>query len=192
MLENKDILLPAPKRAGGITLLEALSLRRSGRDFSSVDIDLQVISDLLWAAWGRNRNKGRVAPSSHNSQEVSIYVALPLGTYIYDTDENKLKCVLDEDIRPLCGLQDFVAEAPMNLIFVADLSLLVGKDERSAVETAYVDTGFISQNVYLACAAYGLTNVVRVSIDKEALAAKLSLGDTQIITLSQSLGYPKL
>lgn len=186
-----NIVLPAPEKEGGLPLMEVLMKRRSGRTFSEKELDLQTLSNLLWATFGYGMGgKRRTAPSSHNRQETDIYVALASGTYIYRPAENILEMVLADDIRPLTGLQDFVAVAPLNLIFVADTSKITGKDERGTVETAYVDTGFISQNTYLYCASAGLVTVTRAMIDKPALAAKLSLRPEQVITLAQTVGYP--
>lgn len=190
MSSTKDILLPSPQTEGGIPLMEALMRRRSSRSFSDREIDLQTLSNLLWATFGYAAGgKRRTAPSSHNRQETEIYVAMKSGTYIYNPTENILIQVLEEDIRPLTGLQDFVGVAPVNLIFVADTSKITGKDERGTVETAYVDTGFISQNTYLFCASFGLSTVTRAMIDKGALSAKLGLKESQLITLSQTVGY---
>lgn len=187
-----NIVLPTPEKEGGLPLMEVLMKRRSGRTFSEKELDLQTLSNLLWATFGYGMGgKRRTAPSSHNRQETDIYVALASGTYIYRPTENILEMVLADDIRPLTGLQDFVAVAPLNLIFVADTSKITGKDERGTVETAYVDTGFISQNTYLYCASAGLVTVTRAMIDKVALGAKLSLRPEQIITLSQTVGYPQ-
>lgn len=187
-----NIVLPTPEKEGGLPLMEVLMKRRSGRTFSEKELDLQTLSNLLWATFGYGMGgKRRTAPSSHNRQETDIYVALASGTYIYRPAENILEMVLADDIRPLTGLQDFVAVAPLNLIFVADTSKITGKDERGTVETAYVDTGFISQNTYLYCASAGLVTVTRAMIDKVALGAKLSLRPEQIITLSQTVGYPQ-
>jgi SagB-type dehydrogenase family enzyme len=187
-----NIVLPAPKKEGGLPLMEALMKRRSSRKFSEREIDLQTLSDLLWATFGfGGGGKRRTAPSSHNRQETDLYVALASGTYVYDPAENVLKLVLAEDIRALTGMQDFVPVAPLNLVYVADTSKITGKDERGTIETAYVDTGFISQNAYLFCASAGLSTVTRAMIDKQALAAKLSLRPEQVITLAQTVGYPE-
>ena len=192
MTANGNIVLPAPQREGGLPLMEALMKRRSSRKFSEREIDLQTLSDLLWATFGfGGGGKRRTAPSSHNRQETDLYVALSSGTYVYDPVENVLKLVLAEDIRALTGMQDFVPVAPLNLVYVADTSKITGKDERGTVETAYVDTGFISQNAYLFCASAGLSTVTRAMIDKQALAAKLSLRPEQVITLAQTVGYPE-
>ena len=187
-----NIVLPAPKKEGGLPLMEALMKRRSSRKFSEREIDLQTLSDLLWATFGfGGGGKRRTAPSSHNRQETDLYVALASVTYVYDPVENVLRLVLAEDIRALTGMQDFVPVAPLNLVYVADTSKITGKDERGTVETAYVDTGFISQNAYLFCASAGLSTVTRAMIDKQALAAKLSLRPEQVITLAQTVGYPE-
>lgn len=191
-MTSVNIVLPAPQREGGLPLMEALMKRRSSRKFSGREIDLQTLSNLLWATFGYGGGgKRRTAPSSHNRQETDLYVALPSGAYIYAPAENVLKQILEEDIRPLTGLQDFVSEAPLNVIFVADTSKITGKDERGTIETAYVDTGFISQNLYLYCASAGLGTVTRAMVDKVALAEKLSLRPEQIITLVQTVGYPQ-
>lgn len=191
-MTSVNIVLPAPQREGGLPLMEVLMKRRSSRKFSEREIDLQTLSDLLWATFGYGGGgKRRTAPSSHNRQETDIYVALPSGAYLYDPAENVLRQILKEDIRPLTGLQDFVSEAPLNVIFVADTSKITGKDERGTIETAYVDTGFISQNLYLYCASAGLGTVTRAMVDKVALAEKLSLRPEQIITLVQTVGYPQ-
>ena len=187
-----NIVLPTPEKEGGLPLMEALMKRRSSRKFSDREIDLQTLSDLLWATFGfGGGGKRRTAPSSHNRQETDLYVALSSGTYIYDPAENMLRLVLAEDIRVLTGMQDFVPVAPLNLVYVADTSKITGKDERGTIETAYVDTGFISQNAYLFCASAGLSTVTRAMIDKPALAAKLSLRPEQVITLAQTVGYPE-
>ncbi len=192
MTANGNIVLPAPQREGGLPLMEALMKRRSSRKFSEREIDLQTLSDLLWATFGfGGGGKRRTAPSSHNRQETDLYVALSSGTYVYDPAENMLRLVLAEDIRALTGMQDFVPVAPLNLVYVADTSKITGKDERGTIETAYVDTGFISQNAYLFCASAGLVTVTRAMIDKQALAAKLSLRPEQVITLAQTVGYPE-
>lgn len=192
IMTAQDIELPAPNKTGGMPLMEALECRGTARDFSTQEIDPQTLSNLLWAAWGYNRNNSakRTAPSSHNRQDISVYVSLPMGTYLYNARENVLEMVLAEDIRFLTGVQDFVGKAPVNLIFVSDISKITGKDERGTYETAYVNTGFISQNVYLFCASAGLSTVTRAMVDKQALSQKLGFGKHHVITLVQTVGWP--
>ena len=170
-------------------LRDAIQARRSERSFARRPLDLQTLSDLLWAAFGFISSKRRSAPSSHNRQETDLYVLLEQGAYRYDPVGNKLVGVSEEDLRAASGSQDYVGTAPLELAFVTDKSKITGKTDRGVVETIYVDTGFISQNVYLFCASEGLATVVRAMVPKDSLSAKLNLSPSQEITLVQSVGW---
>lgn len=182
------IQLPEPIKRGGMPLYETLTNRKSCRKIATQDLSMEELSNILWCAYGYNREGRRTAPSSHNSQEFDLYVAIKKGTYLYNPEDHSLELKFDEDLRALCGLQDFVASAPLTIIFVANRDKIKGKDERGVTETIYVDTGFISQNIYLYCASESLANVVRAMIDKEALSKKLHLSDNQEITLAHTIG----
>ena len=172
--------------------MEALKLRRSSREFSGRKLPDQVLSNLLWAAWGVNRPDSgkRTAPSAMNRQEIDVYVATADGAYLYDAKANELKPVSAEDVRALTGRQKFVKDAPVNLIYVADLAKMRGPAEQKAMWAA-ADTGFIAQNVYLFCASEGLATVVRGLVDKPALTKALKLRDDQMVILAHTVGYPK-
>ena len=89
-----SIVLPAPRKQGGLPLMEALVQRRSSREFKPDALPMPLLSDLLWAAYGVNRaDGGRTAPSALNAQEVDVYVALPSGAYRYDAANHKLHLV---------------------------------------------------------------------------------------------------
>ncbi len=187
---NADIILPEASRQGGMPVMEAFARRRSGRDFDpSRDLDLQTLSDLLWAAWGVNRRKGRTAPSSCNRQEITAYVFLKSGVYTYDAFTNSLHLISEEDLRAASGSQPFVGSAPLEIALVADTAKVTGKDERGITEAIYANAGFICENIYLFCAARGLCTVARALIPKEELAAKMRLSPCEVITLVQSIGY---
>lgn len=180
-----DLTLPVPRKTGGMPLMEALSARQTGRTFSEQTLSDQQLSDLLWAAFGINRDSGkRTAPSAMNRQEIDLYVALSSGLYLYDAKRNVLTQLLTEDIRGKAGRQPFVKTAPVCLIYVSD-------DERLKSEFyAATDTGFISQNVYLFCASEGLHTVVLGSIDKDALHNAMKLTPAQHVILTQPVGKP--
>ena len=185
---TKSIVLPTPQTEGGKPLMQVLKERKSGREFSPEKLPTQVLSNLLWAAWGVNRPDGRrTAPSSKNRQEIDIYVALAEGLYLYNAQDQRLDPVLDDDIRGAAASQAWARPAPVNLIYVADQARLGGPDD----PTAYVDTGFISQNVYLFSASEGLATVVHEIGDRVGLAKAMRLRSDQKITLAQTIGYPK-
>ncbi|MBR5100556.1 MAG: nitroreductase family protein [Bacteroidales bacterium] len=191
----KDIILPSPVCTGGMPLRDALMARRSMRNYSArrFDLDsaddLQLLADLLWAAFGPISPKRRSAPSSHNRQETELYVLLPEGAYLYEAADNRLAPVTDEDLRAASGAQDYVGTAAAEIAFVARKEKVTGKSPRGVVETIYVDTGFISENIYLFCASEGMATVVRAMVPKESLAARVRLEPEQEITLVQTVGW---
>jgi nitroreductase len=191
--ELKAIQLLPPQTDGGRPLMQVLKDRASSRNFSPEKLSVQVLSNMLWAAFGVNRPEsgGRTAPSASNSQDMDIYVAMADGLYSYDAKANLLKPVLADDIRALTGRQAFVKEAPVDLIYVSDLSKMTRAAPGDRDFYAAAHTGFISQNVYLFCASEGLATVVRASIDRPALAKAMGLRPDQKITLSQTVGHPK-
>lgn len=189
---GKPQALPAPQTTGGKPLMQALKERRTVRDYSSQAIPPQVLSNLLWAAFGVNRpnEKGRTAPSAHDVQEISIYVVTEQGVWLYDGIQHQLLPVHNKDIRALTGKQGFVKTAPLNLVYVSDWSKFTDDTDDYKRFYSATDTGFISQNVYLFCASEGLATMVRAYIDQPALAKALQLKKNQHIILAQSVGYP--
>ena len=188
----QPIPLPAPRTEGGKPMMQVFKERQSTREFSSRKLPDQVLSDLLWAAFGVNRPaiSHRTAPSAMNSQEIDLYVATADGLFLYDAPAHQLKPVLAEDLRAKTGGQDFVKEAPLALIFVADLPRLTKAKPEDRDFYAAIDTGFISQNVYLFCASAGLGTVVH-DLNKPALAKAMKLRAGQKVVIAQAVGYPK-
>jgi SagB-type dehydrogenase family enzyme len=186
------VRLPPPQTVGGKPLMQALKERHSTRDFNPRPLPAQVLSDLLWAADGVNRPDSgkRTAPSARDWREIDIYVAMADGTYVYEPEGHALRQVAARDLRALTGTQDFVAKAPTNLVYVANLDRMDGASPEQKALYAAADTGFIAQNVYLFCASAGLATVVRGSIDRDALQRALGLGPQQRIILAQTVGYP--
>ena len=191
--ELRALELPKPQTDGGRPLMQVLGDRHSTREFKPDKLPLQVLSNLLWAAFGINRPETgkRTAPSAMNWQEVDIYVALPEGLYVYDAKAHRLNPILADDVRAATGGQDFVKGAPLNLVYVADLARTkdAGAEEKNFYTT--IDVGFIGQNVYLFCASEGLATVVRGTVDRPALAKLMKLRPEQKIIVAQTVGYPK-
>ncbi len=185
------LALPAAERHGGLPLIEAIAARRSSREFAQDALPLPLLSNLLWVAWGVNRaDGGRTAPSALNAQEVDVFVALPQGAYRYEAAAHELRLVAAADLRRVTGYQDFVDQAPLDLVYVADHARMrmVPVEQRTAY--AYAAAGAISQNVYLFAAANGLATVIRAWIDRAAIAEALGLSHDQQVLLSQTVGYP--
>jgi nitroreductase len=188
----KPIELPKPQTDGGRPLMQTLKDRETAREFSTENLPLQTVSNLLWAAFGINRASGqRTAPSAVNWQEIDIYVALPDGLFIYDAKANILQPILARDIRAATGTQAFAKDAPVSLVYVADYDKPGRVPEAEKDFWSAADVGFIAQDVYLFSASEGLACGVRAMIDRPALAKLMQLKPKQRILLAQSVGYPK-
>lgn len=188
----ETIALPPPVVHGGMPLMQALSLRRSARDFSDRELSLKTLSSLLWAANGINRpaDGRRTAPTGLNVQDTDVYVMLPQGVYRYDAKANVLLLVNPGDHRAAAGKQPFACQARVNLFFVHDRARGMKADEANTMRYAGIHAGAIMQNVYLFCAKEGLSTVARAHLDYEACAAALKLGENQRVILGQTVGYP--
>jgi nitroreductase len=196
-VRSQDIVLPEPDKTAGKPLMQALSERQTIRTFTDETLTPWQLSELLWAGWGINRpaDKKRTAPSSRNVQEIDVYVAMQSGLYLYSAETNTLKQIHNRDIRPVCGTQDFVATAPVNLVYVADLGKL-GKKEGDEIKdsdllSSWANTGFIAQNVYLYCASANIGCVIRGLVPRDKLAPEMGLRSNQRIILSQTVGIPQ-
>lgn len=191
--EAPVIKLPWPQQEGGKPLMDCLKARQSQREFSPDKLPLQVLSNLLWAAYGINRPDSgkRTVPSAVNWQNIDLYLATADGLFLYQAKDHSLVQILKDDIRGLTGTQDFVKTAPVNLIYVGDYARIPrGSDEDKRFYSG-AHAAFIAQNVYLFCASEGLATVVRASINREELAKAMKLRPEQKIMLAQTVGYPK-
>jgi hypothetical protein len=205
--DPQPIVLPKPGKGRGGSVFAALKKRKTTRTIGSRRLPLQVLSNLLWAAFGINRRKGpfgargRTAGSASNSQEIDLYVALADGAYRYEAVAHRLLPVTEEDLRGLAigpGQGNAGADAPVRLIYVVD----IGKFSQAGFQEPglynpevqksyyYVDTGLIAENVYLFAASQGLA-VWFHNCNRAALSRKLSLRPDQLALFGQTVGYPE-
>jgi nitroreductase len=198
------IVLPKPEKTGGMSVMAALQERRTIRSISPKKIPLQMLSNLLWAAFGVNRERasfgktGRTAPSASNSQEIDLYIAMEEGVYLYEAVPHRLKPVVAGDFRARAGRRG-AATAPVNIFYIADLTRYdqgPEQPDRSIGDPEvqksyyYTDTGFIAQNVYLFAASQGLGAWFH-NCNKEDTARDFNLHSNQRVLFAQSVGYPE-
>lgn len=202
----KVIQLPPPAFDDSMPVSAALELRKTVRELSSKELSSQLVSNILWAAFGVNRKSGpfgatgRTAASASNSQEIDLFVALKEGVYLYNANNNLLAPVIGTDLRSSAltpGQQGVDAKAPVQLIYVVDIHKLThtkgfqepGLHDPEVQKSYYfVDTGLIAGNVYLFCAATGLAAWFH-NCDKEGIALQLGLRPEQRVLFAQSVGY---
>jgi SagB-type dehydrogenase family enzyme len=187
------IHLPHVDTHSGIPLMEAIMQRQSQREFDETSLPEQSLADLMWVAAGINRAdvNGRTTPSAMNAQEIQVYAALPIGLYRYAAPTHTLHLVSATDVRRVTGYQDFVDDAPLDLIYVANharMKLIPAAQRESYASAA---AGAMAQNVYLYCASVGLATVIRAWFDRAELSQAMDLNNDQQILLAQTVGNPK-
>lgn len=191
-----NIRLPDPEKTGGMTLLEALTLRHTEREFNDVDLNIQELSNLLYSAGGVNRPEGKlVYPVALEVQDMNIYVIMRDGIYIYDPHAHSLEQIEYGDHRAEIGEGEYVSKASVNLVYVHDLDawneLMTGEraiSKEHALHSGMFHTGAIMQNVYLFSASQNWNCVVQASFKNAKLRELLKLKDTQTIMLLHSIG----
>ena len=182
--------LPKAQMDGGMPLMVALKLRRSTREYSARSLSDQTLSNLLWAAFGINRPSGdRTAPYWRHIMVIDVYLATADGVFLYDPKDHALVEYMKDDIRADTGLQDFVATAPLNLVYVAHGERMKDITPEDRRLYASVDAAFIGQNVYLYCASEGLASVFRGAVDYDKLTRRMKLPEQQFVTFAQTVGY---
>lgn len=189
----QDVQLPAPDKSNPTTLFGALEQRHSVRSFSPRELSDAQLSTILWAACGINRpENGRItAPSAINAQDIVVYVVRQDGAYRYQPKENKLLKVCAKDLRPaVAGGQSFAAEAPVSLVLVSDHDKFGDRADFGS-RMGLIDSGYVSMNIALACAAMGLENIPRMTMDNDTLRKELGLGEACDLILNQQIGYAK-
>ena len=200
--ELQPIALPQPETDGGKSVIAALQARKTNRNIRADNLPPQMLSNLLWAAFGVNRpsasfgKSGRTAPSASNSQEIDLYVALPEGVYLYEAVPHRLAPVVAGDFRARSG-RGAAAKAPVNIFYVVDLAryVLEGNPDRNIKDPEiqksyyYCAVGLIAQNVYLLAASQGLAAWFH-NCDKTNTPKEFKLRSDQRILFAQTVGYP--
>lgn len=170
--------LNLPKPDISSPLLQTIDARKTGRAYSNKPISEQTLSNILWAAFGTNSRNTRTIPTAMNQQNLKVFVIYNNAVWQYDGKNNKLIKLETTDLMPFIAKQDFVKNAPLQLIYAG------GK------KFADAHSGSAYENVSLYAAEQGLASVVRGSIDREALHQALNLADDEIVTFNQVIGYP--
>lgn len=176
---QETIKLDEPDLERGKSIMASLSERKSVRAYTSDELSLRDLSDLLWAANGINRPDGhRTAPSAMDRRDIKIYIADARGAYYYNPEEHSLELISKGDFR-----QKIREEMPA-------LNVLVVADDGEA-RLAEVNAGYVSQNIYLACSGLGMATVACGTMDAPAFAKACKLSAKQRIVVQHPVGYPR-
>jgi SagB-type dehydrogenase family enzyme len=194
--------LPAPRLKGEMSLEEAISRRRSRREFRASPLALEQVSQILWAAQGVTNREGlRAAPSAGALCPLDVYLAvggqavegLAEGVHHYDPEGHALERILEGDVRQTLArlaVQTFIAEAPVVLVITGEYERTSWKYGDRATRYVHMEAGHAAQNVYLQAEALGLGTVVAGSFQVEAVSQALGLPAGHRPLYMMPIGYP--
>lgn len=166
---TQAIRLQKPNKKGSIFIEEALHKRRSVRDYKKAPLNQEQVSQLLWAASGKNLYR-RTAPSAGATYPLEIYLVvgevegLEKGIYSYSPSRHTLERKKEQDIRnPLSSAslgQRMIERAPINIIIAADYGRTTDHYGQRGVRYVHMEVGHVGQNISLQAIALGLGTVM--------------------------------
>lgn len=174
-----NIELPEPNLEGKISLEECIFKRESVRSFSTKDIEIEKISQLLWSAQGVKGDK-RTTPSAGESYPLELYLIIrKKGLYCYNPKEHMLKLIKNGDFsRDLAHAslnQSFIEKAPLNIIICADFSRTCIPYGNRGKRYVYLEVGHCAQNINLESIALGLSSVCIGAYEDDKIKTLLEL-----------------
>jgi len=185
------ITLPEPKYESEISIEEAILKRRSIRSYNDQPLTLQDVSQLLWAVQGITDPGGlRAAPSAGATYPLEIYVVVgdvegvDKGIYRYRPDQHELIKVLDaahrEDLASAALNQQFIAEAPINIVITAIYERTTNRYGDRGIRYVHMEAGHAAQNVYLQAVSLNMGTVVVGAFHDDRVADILALPDNEV------------
>lgn len=170
------VSLPKPDMTGGKPLMQVLKERHTNRQIAMKSVDDVIISNLLWATWGVNRENGKhTAPSAMNRQQIKVYLMRSDGIWEYVPSRQAIRQIAD---KPL-GVP--FTDAPIHLLYATPAN-----DPYGAMHV-----GSLYQNAGLFCASAGLANVVKASTVRDQAVFTSFLPADYVMQASQSIGWPQ-
>ncbi|MEM3406695.1 MAG: SagB/ThcOx family dehydrogenase [Nitrososphaerota archaeon] len=199
------INLPEPKIKGEMSVEEALAKRRSIREYTSEPLNLEQISQLLWAAQGitEPRLGFRTAPSAGATYPLEIYLVagengvkeLEAGIYKYNPREHNIVLLLKGDFRKeLMGAglgQTWIGEAPINIVIAAIYERTIARYGERGIRYVHMEAGHVGQNIYLQATALKLGTVVIGAFYDEEVQKVLNLPKEEKPLYIMPVGYPR-
>lgn len=185
--------LPEPVTRGEMSVEEAILQRRSVRSFDDTSLDLEELSQILWATQGiTDQTQGfRAAPSAGATYPLEVYVVvgsngivgLEEGLYRYEPIghnlEQKLKGDLRSDLRNAALGQGFIGEAPVNIIITGIYERTTARYRDRGVRYVHMEAGHAAQNLYLQVESLGLGTVVVGAFRDDEVRELLGLSPDQ-------------
>jgi SagB-type dehydrogenase family enzyme len=165
-----------------VTLTDALSRRRSVREFAAAPLTDDEVAHLLWAAQGVTSSDGkRTAPSAGALYPLELYVVDAGGVSRYRPADHALTAVRSGDLRAALAAvaveQDWIAIAPLVVVILGVTGRTAAKYGDRADRYVALEAGHAAQNLLLQATALGLAGVPVGAFHDADLADLLDLPD---------------
>lgn len=196
-VSNMEVLnLPAPCLKGKVSLEETILKRRSVRNFSTTELTIGEISQLVWAGQGITQSSRgyRAAPSAGATYPLELYVMNKDGLYRYICREHKLKLTRTGDLRSSLSRaalgQSFIAQAPVSIIITAVYSRTTRRYGERGIRYVHIEVGHAAENIHLQAVALGLGSVSVGAFSDEEVKRALSLSKEEVPLYIIPIGHP--
>jgi len=183
---EKEIKLPRPKEKGFTSIEETLNKRRSVRDYKKGPLELEQISQLFWAASGKNLYR-RTSPSAGATYPLEIYLVvgevegLDPGLYHYSPARYSLVRIKEQDIRNRLSAaalaQRMIEKAPISIIIAADYGRTTGHYGPRGIRYVHMEVGHVGQNISLQANALSLGSVMIGAFDDKQVKEILGINE---------------
>lgn len=199
---HTDVLLPKPSFTGKKSVEEAIKARRTVRHFKAKALNLEQLSQILWAAYGVTANGFyKSVPSAGALYPLDIWVAagkngvegLEAGIYHYIPKAHRLTQVkageLRDDIARASLYQSWMAEAPVILIITGEYERCTRKYGERGIPYTYIEAGHAGQNIFLQAEALGLGTGIVGAFHNDVVQKVLGIGKVYDPILIMPVGY---
>lgn len=192
---HEIVSLPEPNLTGSMVLEQAITARRSQREYLSKPLTPEQIGQLAWVAQGQAPgSKYRTAPSAGATYPLELFVVTEQGLFHYLPAKHALQKLAERDLRSALASaawgQGFIEAAPMTLVFAAEFTRTTTRYGKRGVRYVYMEAGHAAQNVHLQAESLGLGSVAVGAFDDASVSKVLALPDRLEPIYMVVVGHP--
>lgn len=199
---SSKLSIPAPAQEGAMSLEEAISRRKSIRDYTAEPISISQLSQILWSAQGVTHDGLRSAPSAGALYPLEIYAivkeggvtGLQSGIYHYRPSDHTLLLTKagdhSQELQSAALDQEAIGNAAATIVITAVFERTTARYGQRGVQYVFQESGHAAQNIYLQCTAMNLGSVVIGAFDENGVRTVLGAKSNERPVYVQPIGVP--
>jgi len=190
-----EIKLPRPVLQGKMSVEQAITGRKTAREFKAAPLSLGEVGQLMWAANGVlpadavTSATRKVMPSAGGLYPLEVFILtgnntvenVPAGVYQYNANAHSLKGVTTGDKRTLLAHaalgQMWLARAPAVVVIGAVFARTTGKYGNRGVNYVFMEAGNSDQNLCLQAESLGLRTGTVGAFNDAQVAGAIQMPD---------------